>query len=374
MKITFISNYLNHHQIPFCQAMHGMPDIDFCFIATEKVPDERIALGYLSDFSSKTYYKKIDNNISEQQAQKLCFESDAVIIGSAPESYVKRRIKQNKLTFRYSERFFKNGFWKHPGDICRTFKALSKYNGKNLYLLCASAYTAGDAKKVGFLNRCFKWGYFPETEQYGDRLNQLKNNPVPKLLWVGRIIPSKRPEIFLNTCKQAYEEGIPFTADMICGGELDESIRKFVADNQLSEFVTIHKSMPANEVRKYMEKADIFMFTSNRQEGWGVVLNEAMNSACAVIASETAGATNFLVTHGENGLVFEKDNMSRATEQALRLLTDSKLRNKLGNNAYSTVTELWNAEIAAARFAELCKNFYKNGNLNVFKEGPLSKP
>lgn len=373
MKITFVSNFSNHHQIPFCEALEAMQDIDFCFIATEKVSQERIALGYLSDFSSKTYYKEINNNISEKQAEEICFESDVVIIGSAPESYVKRRIKQNKLTFSYNERFFKSGFWKHPGDIYRTFNFLSKYNKKNFYLLCASAYTASDAKKVGFFNKCFKWGYFPKTKNAADKFESLKSNSVPKLLWVGRMISWKRPEIFLNACKQALEKGIPFTADIIGGGELEESICNFIAENGLSELVIIHKSMPADEVRKYMESADIFMFTSNKQEGWGAVLNEAMNSACAVVASKTAGATNFLVSNGKNGLVFENDNMSQAIEQALMLLSNTNLRKELGNNAYSTVTELWNAEISANRFVELCDNFYKTGKLISFKEGPLSK-
>ena len=34
-----------------------------------------------------------------------------------------------------------------------------------------------------------------------------------------------------------------------------------------------------------MEKADIFLFTSDRREGWGAVANEAMNSACALVVS-----------------------------------------------------------------------------------------
>ena len=33
-----------------------------------------------------------------------------------------------------------------------------------------------------------------------------------------------------------------------------------------------------------MEQADIYLFTSDRNEGWGAVANEAMNSACAMVA------------------------------------------------------------------------------------------
>ena len=41
MKIAFCSNFLNHHQLPFCLEMYNRKDINYYFIATEKVPKER---------------------------------------------------------------------------------------------------------------------------------------------------------------------------------------------------------------------------------------------------------------------------------------------------------------------------------------------
>ena len=46
MKITFYSNFLNHHQLPFCQEMVRKLGEDFKFVATEKIPLERLQLGY----------------------------------------------------------------------------------------------------------------------------------------------------------------------------------------------------------------------------------------------------------------------------------------------------------------------------------------
>ena len=36
MKITFYSNYLNHHQLPFCIELNRLYGEDFKFVATEK--------------------------------------------------------------------------------------------------------------------------------------------------------------------------------------------------------------------------------------------------------------------------------------------------------------------------------------------------
>lgn len=47
------------------------------------------------------------------------------------------------------------------------------------------------------------------------------------------------------------------------------------------------------EVRERMEKADILLATSDRGEGWGAVMQRAMNSGCVVIADHMMGAVPF---------------------------------------------------------------------------------
>ena len=42
-----------------------------------------------------------------------------------------------------------------------------------------------------------------------------------------------------------------------------------IAGFDLGEFVTLHGSMSPGDVRGYMERADIYMFTSDFNEGWG---------------------------------------------------------------------------------------------------------
>lgn len=44
MRVAFFSNYLNHHQLPFCLAMDRTTNGQFTFVATK--PIARRALGY----------------------------------------------------------------------------------------------------------------------------------------------------------------------------------------------------------------------------------------------------------------------------------------------------------------------------------------
>lgn len=63
MKIVFVSNFLNHHQLPLCKAFAGMPHVEFHFIAAEPVPEMRLKLGYRDmnsefDFVIRTMIQK----------------------------------------------------------------------------------------------------------------------------------------------------------------------------------------------------------------------------------------------------------------------------------------------------------------------------
>ena len=106
MTITFFSNFLLHHQTPFCEAMVNHIGEGFRFVATKPVPAERLEMGYLNLENEPYAVNAYMDDASYQEAMRLGRESDVVIIGAAPYDFIEERLKENKLTFRYSERFF----------------------------------------------------------------------------------------------------------------------------------------------------------------------------------------------------------------------------------------------------------------------------
>ena len=46
ISVVFISNFINHHQIPFCNALEKMLGDRFFFIQTEPMDEERINMGW----------------------------------------------------------------------------------------------------------------------------------------------------------------------------------------------------------------------------------------------------------------------------------------------------------------------------------------
>ena len=167
-----------------------------------------------------------------------------------------------------------------------------------------SAYAAEDYAKIGlYKNRAYKWGYFTETKEYNEQqlLVQKRKNKNPVILWAARMIDWKHPEHALFVAENFMKSGYDFQMNFIGGGELEQQLRSEVEQKHLEGNVHFLGFVSPEKVREYMEKANIFLFTSDQNEGWGAVANEAMNSGCAVVANQAIGSVPYLIKSGENG-------------------------------------------------------------------------
>ncbi len=370
MKITFFSNFLNHHQLYFCNEMIKILGDDFKFVATQTIPNDRKLLGY--EDMNKKYDFVVRAYEDEKIAYNLALNSDVVIIGSASNKYIKNRLKQKKLVFRYSERVFKKGF------RLKTFLSLllkrTLIERNNTYLLCASAYAANDFNiAYAYKNKTYKWGYFPETKEYSnidDIIGRKKKNSI---LWVGRFLEWKHPEVVIEIAKKLKDDKYEFIINMIGIGEIYYQINDLIIKNNLEKNVKLLGSMNPSEVRKYMEESQIFLFTSDKGEGWGAVLNEAMNSACAVIASHEIGSVPFLIKNGENGIIYENGETYDLYNKVRKILNNDKYLKCIEKKAYNTIIDLWNSKIAANRLVEMSKCLLKSEEFDKYKDGPCSK-
>ena len=373
-NLVFISNYFNHHQKPICEEIYHLLGDGFKFIETAEITNERKNMGWgESIFPSYVILEKdYKNNIGKYQ--ELINKADVVIIGSAPEFLVNMRKKENKLIFKYSERVLKKGL-----EPLKYLFRLLKWNyinrSNNIYMLCASAYTSADYSKFFlFKNKCYKWGYFPRIFKYEDIDEIIKHKKKASILWAGRFIEWKHPEIAIKVAERLKNEGYDFKLSIIGTGELENNLTSMISDKKLSDCVSILGAMSPDEVRKNMLANEIFLFTSDRNEGWGAVLNESMNSGCAVVASHAIGSVPFLLENEKNGFIYKDGDFEDFYKKVRKLLDNDELRYKLGKNAYLTMKEMWNSENAAKRLIELAQTIL-NGDKNpdIFETGVCSK-
>lgn len=374
MKLTFVSNALTPHQIPFCEACINILGDGFSFVSVAEVTDERKTIGWgaeAKDYEIRSY----ESSEAREKAITSINEADVLILGSASEDIIKSRLKAKKLTFKYSERQYKKplNIKTYPHALAGAWLHFGRYQSAPFYLLCASAYASADFMKFGnFKNRAFKWGYFPATYEYDiDVLMAKKESRT--ITWAARMIDWKHPELAVEMARRLKADGIDFTLNVIGFGVMENEIRESVARLGLADCVKLLGSMKPEEVREYMEKSAVFLMTSDRQEGWGAVLNEAQNSACAVLANSAAGSAPYLIKNGENGFIYNEKDIDDMYAKLKLLLLDTEKREAMGRAAYQNIHGHWNAENAAKRFVTLAEHLLSGGDgLSLFDDGICS--
>ena len=102
------------------------------------------------------------------------------------------------------------------------------------------------------------------------------------------------------------------------------------------------------------------------------MVNEGMNSACAVVACSDAGAVPFLIEQWENGMAFPEGDYDKLKGAVFYLVTHKKEREKMAEKAYRTITETWNAQNAADTLLYMIEG-WKEGLDHPPADGPLSR-
>ncbi len=365
--IVFISNYYNHHQAFLSEQLFTLTNGEYRFIATQSMTKDRISLGW----GGQTAPFVMSYADAPDECQALIDQADATLFGSASYGLIQTRLKRGRLTFIYSERIYKTECpaWQMPLRAIKMYGRYGRY--KNAYLLCASAYAAVDYAKTGtFKGKAYRWGYFPEVKKY-DSIDRVWDAKQPKtILWVARLIAWKHPELPIRVASRLRADGYDFTLNMIGNGDMEDVLRHMIQQHHLDDCVHLLGSMKPEQVREHMEHASIFMFTSDRYEGWGAVLNESMNSGCAVVANRAIGSVPYLLQDGHNGLSYQTED--ELYDAVKRLLDDNTLCRQLGEQAYRTMVDTWNPEIAADRFVKLMNEISTNGVCTLFEDGPCS--
>lgn len=377
MTFTFVSNYINHHQIPLCDALYRRLGADFTFIQTMPMEEERVAMGWALDVHRLPYVQCLYED--EYGCLKKIAESDVVLFGwTGREDIAAARLASGKTTMRVSERLYREGQWKmiSPRGLAAKYQEHIKYRRKNVCMLCAGAYTASDFRLIGaYPDKMFRWGYFTALRTYSEeRFAAMKpQGGTLHIVWAGRFIPLKHPEYTVRLARRLRESGFAFCVHMLGDGEMEPAVRRDVKSAGLEEYFRFYGYTEPERVRDVMERCHIHLFTSNHLEGWGAVVNEGMNSGCVEVVNAQVGAAPYLIRHGENGLVYPKGRYDKMEELMLDLFRNWETGRSMGRAAYETIRDMWNAEHAASELLRFSEGLLHGEILPAQDDGPLSE-
>lgn len=377
MIIAFFSNYFNHHQKPIADAFNAIDGVDYYFVATTPMPEFRKQLGY-KDLSADYVIDTTTSEKNKLRAMELSKSAEVAIYNaSGLEDYIIPRLKLKKLTFEVSERRFKRGIINLFSP--RLFKHQMMYYrfGRKapLYLLCCSAYAARDYNLLEtFVGRCYKWAYFTKVDQNFQAENIAHDScvdSITSIMWCGRFVKFKHPELPIMMAAQLKKEGYRFVLDMYGNGVELCATKELAKRLGVTDVVHFCGNHPNDEILNAMRKHEIFLFTSDKQEGWGAVANESMSNGCALVGSKSIGSVPYLVDDGINGMIYSGTDVEDMTNKVRTLLDNPDKLNGIRVMAVKTMQEVWSPENAANSFISLAMSAL-DGNITPLENGPCS--
>ena len=374
-KIVMVTNFMSIHQISFHNEMVKRYGNRYHFIALENYSDNHqiYIAGYNQKISNVVkFYKK------PSQASKLIEEADIVLYGNASDKILKLARKKGKILIKCSERLFKNYRYQRWSlkSILSYFKHLFPYEKKySPICFTLSGYAAYDLNSINCsYNNCYSWGYWTIDNQYSsfEELEKIKDYDTINICFVNKLIDWKHPNKIIGLASYLRDKNIKFHIDIVGEGELKDSLISDIELHNLSSFITIHDLMPNNKVRALMERSSIVLNLSDRNEGWGVSVNEGMLSGCAVVVSHEVGAAPVLIKNGTNGFVYSFNNDQDLYVKVATLCVDKELLKSMQKSAFETIKECYNVENICERFDTFIKNKIDGKNF-AYENGPLSK-
>lgn len=380
VTITFYINYLNHHQVFIADELYSLLGDNFRFVAT--LPRDTMELKGGFDYSNRPYCISAgESNKAHEEAIHLAKVSDVCVFGAFSQEYALIRAKQNGcgLSFEVAERWLKKGWLNILSPRLRKWwwNYQWYYRSKPFYKLCSSAFAAEDDHKMfAYRGRHFKWGYFTKVDENFEveiSRNQgvLTSELTTHIMWCGRFLRWKHPELPVRMALMLKSLGYNFILDMYGTGELEKETKRLVQELSVGDVVEFHGMLPNEEIVKAMRKHDIFLFTSDRNEGWGAVANEAMTNGCVLVASEDIGSIPYLVKEEINGLTFKSKNVNSLTERVKWLLDNPNNMYMMQMEARRTMVELWSPKKAAIALLHLIDDLLNERDCSI-KEGPCS--
>lgn len=377
MRLVFYVNYLNHHQVLVADELYRFLGEEYRFVATLPRNEKELKGGV--DYSTRPYCILAgESEASHQQALKLACEADTCVFGACSQEYAVERAKQKNcgLAFEMGERWLKRGIINILSPNLRKwwFNYMRYYRKKPYYKLCSGAYVAPDDEMLGcYKGRHYKWGYFTEVDE---NLNvemsaqDAFTSEITPLMWCARFLMWKHPEQPVLMAKNLKDKGYKFILNFYGSGDLEEPTKQLAKRLGVEDRVIFHGNKPNAEILDAMRAHDIFLFTSDRYEGWGAVANEAMANGCVLVGNSVIGSVPYLVDDKVTGCIYN-ESLDNLIETVTWLLDNPEERSKISLNGYHRMCNIWSPINAAKSLLKLVDYLNKKGEPIMI--GPGSK-
>lgn len=171
------------------------------------------------------------------------------------------------------------------------------------------------------------------------------------ILFIGRLTPTKGVQHLLRALSKVHKN-FPNACLIIRGnGEQKQHLKKLSKKLQIKKSVIFLDAIRRSELPQLYAACDIFVLPSLK-EPFGLVLLEAMAIGKPVIGSKVGGIPD-IIRNGVSGFLIEAGNVNELTSRLSDLVSDPKLRAKMGKKGREISLKTFDYRIIAKKTLEI---------------------
>ena len=190
--------------------------------------------------------------------------------------------------------------------------------------------------------------YYPKRgkNKYRVILNPLKDDlperyfgkRTKRVVTVCRLNKQKNLPLAIDAFNQFRKSHSEFIFEIYGKGELEQELKNYVAEIGLEDAVKFRGF--CNNVHEKIVDASIFLISSDF-EGLSNSMIESMALGIPTVATDCPiGGARMVISSGNNGYLVPVNNKEKIVEAMSRIADDSKLAEKISNNAYEIRRQL----------------------------------
>lgn len=287
MKLVFHTNSASPHQIPLArEIVRRINAENYRYIYTTQLTDERRNMGWPVPLEPWI--------VCEAEFPQKCKEwledCDVLLSSLRDIDLFELRAGKGTKSLYMSERWFKPPIGELRMLVPSFRKMVKRFTRwanscPDTCVLAIGPWAKKDFVSMGVNpSKIADWGYFVEPG-LGSVKNKTSGNEVIRLLWCGRLIALKHVADIIKAVRKLPNYN---RVELTIVGDGPEKKRLLKLAEGLP--VAFMKSQSIEKVREIMRTHDTLVLASNGFEGWGAVVNEALEEGMNVIGTYECGA------------------------------------------------------------------------------------
>ncbi|MBT8288948.1 MAG: glycosyltransferase family 4 protein [Bacteroidia bacterium] len=170
-----------------------------------------------------------------------------------------------------------------------------------------------------------------------------KENPYFDLLFCGKLIPLKGPDLAIKIVEALHKRGYKqVRLQMVGKGRMMDQLQEQARQIEIPDAIIFHGALDQTALKFLFESADVFLMPgrhdpkTGRAETQGLVIQEAQAMEVPVVVSDVGGMKYGMIPD-ETGILVPSEQIETFVETLIVLINDPQLRANMGENGRTLV-------------------------------------